>query len=614
MENEVLGIQKKISGKVKSKMDKNQREFILNEQLREINKELGKENGEDEFAEIEKNIEEKNPPEEIMQKARKEINRLKKIQPFSPEAGVLRTYLEWIQDIPWSEETKDSVDLSEAEKILDQDHFDMKKAKERILEFIAVRQLTLNVANAAHHSQNTGIKGPILCFVGPPGTGKTSLGKSVARALGRSFVRISLGGVRDEAEIRGHRKTYVGALPGKIIQSMKKAGTMNPVFLLDEIDKLSADFRGDPASALLEVLDPEQNATFTDHYLEVPFDLSKVLFIATANSLHTIPYPLLDRMEIIEVPGYGEMEKLAIAKQFLVPKELEENGLASAKITFTDDVLLEIIRHWTMESGVRSLEREIARCIRRIARDAVKKEYGVNEGKPIESYKKSVKSADLEKLLGRKKYKDDVVYKEASIGVLYGLAWTEVGGTILPVETSKFEGSGELIMTGNLGDVMKESARIALSFLRSGCGFYNFTIEDIAKSDFHVHVPEGAIPKDGPSAGITLASSLLSTLCQISPKAGIAMTGELTLTGKILPIGGLKEKVLAAIRNGMNHVILPKGNEDDWEELDKAIKDSINAVFAEKADDAFSFLFDENIYAPKKSAKKKTAGKSSEKK
>jgi ATP-dependent Lon protease len=603
-ENEIFGIQKKISGKVKSKMDKNQREFILNEQLREINKELGKENVEDEFAEIEKSIEAKNPPEEILAKARKEINRLKKLQQFSPEAGVLRAYLEWINDIPWSEESKDSGDLTEAEKILDRDHFNMKKAKERILEFIAVRQLT------SQGGQNAGIKGPILCFVGPPGTGKTSLGKSVARALGRTFVRISLGGVRDEAEIRGHRKTYVGALPGKIIQSMKKAGTMNPVFLLDEIDKMSADFRGDPSSALLEVLDPEQNSTFTDHYLEVPFDLSKVLFIATANSLHTIPYPLLDRMEIIEIPGYGEMEKLAIAKQFLVPKELEENGLSTAKITFTDEVLLELIRHWTMESGVRSLEREIARCIRRVAREAVKKEYGVNAEKPIESFKKAIKSSDLEKLLGRKKYKDDVVYKEARVGVLYGLAWTEVGGTILPVETSKFDGSGELIMTGNLGDVMKESARIALSYLRSAEEKFNFTMTDISKSDFHVHVPEGAIPKDGPSAGITLASSLLSTLCGVPPKAGIAMTGELTLTGKVLPIGGLKEKVLAAIRNGMQQVILPKGNEDDWEELDKNIKDSIEAVFAEHADDAFAVLFGESISASKKKVtKKKTSSK-----
>jgi ATP-dependent Lon protease len=346
----------------------------------------------------------------------------------------------------------------------------------------------------------------------------------------------------------------------------------------------------------------------------VPYDLSKVLFIATANSLHSIPYPLLDRMEIIEVPGYGEMEKLSIAKQFLVPKELEENGLSKSKITFTDEVLLEIIRHWTMESGVRSLEREIARCMRRVARDAVKKEYGLSNEKPIESYKKQIKITDLEKLLGRRKYKDDVVYKEARIGVLYGLAWTEVGGTILPVETAKFDGQGDLIMTGNLGDVMKESARIALSYLRSVGGRYNFTVADIAKSDFHIHVPEGAIPKDGPSAGITLASSLLSTLCGVPPKAGIAMTGELTLTGKVLPIGGLKEKVLAAIRNGMQQVILPKGNDDDWEELEKNIKDSINVTFVEQADEVFAVLFDQDQIAPQKETKKKSTRKASMKK
>jgi ATP-dependent Lon protease len=408
-------------------------------------------------------------------------------------------------------------------------------------------------------------------------------------------VRISLGGVRDEAEIRGHRKTYVGALPGKIIQSMRKAGAMNPVFLLDEIDKLSSDFRGDPASALLEVLDPEQNSTFTDHYMEVPYDLSKVLFITTANSLHTIPYPLFDRMEIIEVPGYGENEKLAIAKQFLVPKELEENSLNSAKITFKDDALLEIIRHWTMESGVRSLEREIARCIRRIAREAVKKDYGKDPAKPVSSFKKTIRQEDLEKLLGRRKYKNDVVFKEARIGVTYGLAWTEVGGTMLPVETIRFEGNGDLIMTGNLGDVMKESARIALSWLRGCKDRYNFLVEDVGKTDFHIHVPEGAIPKDGPSAGITLAASLLSTLCQIPPRPGIAMTGELTLTGRILPIGGLKEKLLAAIRNGMEQVLLPEDNRDDWEELDKEVRDAITVHFVENADEAFKILFDGGI-------------------
>ncbi|GHV81000.1 Lon protease [Spirochaetia bacterium] len=559
-ENEIFGIQKNIHGKVKSRMDKNQREYYLNEQLKEIHKELGKDEAEDEFAEMERVIAERQPGEEVLLKARKEIKRLQKLQPFSPEAGVLRAYLEWIGDLPWSETTTDSRDLKEAERILNEDHFNMKKAKERILEFIAVRQLGLK------GEENKGIKGPILCFVGPPGTGKTSLGKSVARALGRNFVRVSLGGVRDEAEIRGHRKTYVGALPGKIIQSLRRASSVNPVFLLDEIDKLSSDFRGDPASALLEVLDPEQNAAFTDHYMEVPYDLSKVLFIATANSLHTIPYPLLDRMEIIEIPGYGEQEKLAIAKQFLVPKQLAENGLDTARLRFKDDAILEIIRHWTMESGVRSLEREIARCIRRIARYAVEKGYGSGE-KALETFTRTVRRGDLEKLLGRREYKNDVVFKEARVGVCYGLAWTETGGAMLPVETSSFEGSGELIMTGNLGDVMKESARIALSYLRSVQEDYEFKVTDIGKTDFHIHVPEGAIPKDGPSAGIALAASLLSTLCGIAPKPAIAMTGELTLTGRVLPIGGLKEKLLAAIRNGMERVILPADNKEDWDEL-----------------------------------------------
>jgi ATP-dependent Lon protease len=601
-ENEIFGIQRNISGKVKSRMERNQREYFLNEQIREINKVLGKEDAVDEFEEIEKALIAKNPGEEVLEKARKEIKRLRKLQPLSPEAGVLRGYLEWLVDLPWSEYSPDSVELLEAEKILNEDHFGMKKAKERILEFIAVRQLS------GGSNERAAIRGPILCFVGPPGTGKTSLGKSVARSLGRQFVRISLGGVRDEAEIRGHRKTYVGALPGKIIQSMRKVRTMNPVFLLDEIDKLSSDFRGDPASALLEVLDPEQNSSFTDHYLELAYDLSKVLFITTANSLYGIPYPLLDRMEIIEIPGYGENEKLSIAKQFLFPKELEENGLNDAKISIRDEALLEIIQHWTMESGVRNLEREIARCIRRIARDAVKRGYRMEqplpqtpaqEGelpkgpiKPISSFKKIISKGDIEKLLGRRKYKNDVVFKEARIGVTYGLAWTETGGAMLPVETSRFPGSGDLIITGNLGDVMKESARIALSYLRSVQDNYHFKFKDIGKNDFHIHVPEGAIPKDGPSAGITLAASLLSTLCRKAPLPGIAMTGELTLTGKILPIGGLKEKLLAAIRNGIERVLLPLENRDDWEELDEDIRNTLKADFVERADEAFSLLFE----------------------
>ena len=601
-ENQIYGIQKNISGKVKSKMDKRHREYILNEQLREINKELGKDKYEDDFLLLENRIKEKNPPQEVTEKAEKEIKRLRKLQAFSPEAGVVRTYLEWIADLPWSNFSVDSGNLSEAEKILDEDHYGMQKAKERIIEFIAVRQLLAN--NNAPQS----LKGPILCFVGPPGTGKTSLGKSVARALGREFVRVSLGGVRDEAEIRGHRKTYVGALPGKILQSMKKAQTVNPVFLLDEIDKLSCDFRGDPASALLEVLDPEQNSTFADHYMEVQYDLSKVMFLTTANSLHTIPYPLLDRMEIIEVPGYGENEKLNIAKQFLVPKELRENGLSEAKIVFRDDTLLDIIRYWTMESGVRNLERETARCIRRIARNAVNKGYGASKEagkeKAISEYKKTITPANLEKLLGRKKYKRDLVFSEARVGVTYGLAYTDYGGTILPVETISYEGSGELLITGNLGDVMKESARIALSYLRSAASLYNFDPKTLAKSDFHIHVPEGAIPKDGPSAGITLASSLLSTLCKTPPRKCIAMTGELTLTGRVLPIGGLKEKLLAAIRNGMETVLLPRDNEEHWNELDKEIRNGIKIEFVETAADAFGILFSKEIL--KKSPQKKS--------
>jgi ATP-dependent Lon protease len=619
MENEIFGIQKRISGKVKSRMDKSQREYFLNEQLREINRELGKETTEDEFADLERAIEDKRPGGEVLLKAQKELAKLRKLQAFSPEAGVLRGYLEWIADLPWSDYSADAGDLDEAERILNEDHFNMKKAKERILEFIAVRQLVderqlgdeeqpaAGIADLPVPAEEgpgapekpapekTAIRGPILCFVGPPGTGKTSLGKSVARALGRRFVRISLGGVRDEAEIRGHRKTYVGALPGKIIQSMRKAGTVNPVFLLDEIDKLSSDFRGDPASALLEVLDPEQNSTFTDHYMEMPYDLSRVLFITTANSLHSIPYPLLDRMEIIEIPGYGENEKLAIARQFLVPKELRENNLGTAKIVFQDEALREIIRHWTMESGVRSLEREIARCVRRIARDAVKQEYGRDPEKPVASFKKTVRRGDLEKLLGRRKYKRDVVFSEARIGVCYGLAWTETGGTVLPVETIGFAGNGDFIITGNLGDVMKESARIALSYLRSVRDRYQVLPKDLEKTNFHVHVPEGAIPKDGPSAGVTLAASLLSTLCQMPPRPGIAMTGELTLTGRILPIGGLKEKLLAAIRNGMDKVLLPQDNREDWEELDRDIRDAIGVEFVETADEVFHLLFDQSV-------------------
>jgi ATP-dependent Lon protease len=590
MENEIFGIQQNISAQVKIRMEKNQREYILNEQLKEIHKELGQDRGEDEFAELERSIERKHPRAEVLLKARKELGRLRKLQSFSPEAGVLRAYLEWIAELPWSDSSADVRDLKEAERILDENHFALRKPKERILEFIAVHQL---MALGQEKTPGTGpkSKGPILCFVGPPGTGKTSLGKSVAQTLGRRFVRISLGGLRDEAEIRGHRKTYVGALPGKILQAMRKASTINPVLLLDEIDKLSSDFRGDPTSALLEVLDPEQNGAFTDHYLELTYDLSQVLFITTANSLHTLPYPLLDRMEIIEIPGYGENEKLAIAQQFLIPKVLEENGLGTAEITFTDEAIREIMRYWTMESGVRNLEREIARCIRRIARNALEQEYETDITKPISSFEQTLGQDEVEKLLGRRKYKPDLVFKEARIGVVYGLAWTEAGGTVLPVETSCFEGTGELLITGNVGEVMKESGSIALSYLRSVQDQYSF-VEELGKSNFHVHVPEGAIPKDGPSAGVTVAVSLFSTLCQIPPKPGFAMTGELTLTGRVLAIGGLKEKLLAAIRNGMEQVLLPQDNQDEWAELDEEIQAALGVHFVETASELFTLLFD----------------------
>ncbi|MDR2782671.1 MAG: endopeptidase La [Treponema sp.] len=634
IENEIFGIQKNISGNVRNRVEKTHREYILREQLKEIHKELGKDTAVDEFADLEHAIEMRNPGEEVLLKARKELSRLRKLQPLSPESGVIRTYLEWLADIPWTEASDDIGDLARAERILNEDHYAMKKAKERIVEFIAVYNLLRNeeenkkdlVHDAPYEAKthdmarrstpNFSAKGPILCLVGPPGTGKTSLGKSIARCLGRKFVRMSLGGVRDEAEIRGHRKTYVGALPGRIIQSMRKAGSVNPVFLLDEIDKMSGDFRGDPASALLEVLDPEQNATFMDHYLEVPYDLSKTLFITTANSLHTIPYPLLDRMEIIDIPGYGENEKLAIAKQFLIPRQLAENGLKDAKIIFKDETIREIIRHWTMESGVRSLEREIARCTRRLALYAVEKgfgaptsgpalgasigsspdngaSFGATKRKYLSEFRRMVKIADLEKLLNRRKYKDDVVFKEARIGVSYGLAWTETGGAMLPVETVCFPGSGELIITGNVGDVMKESGRIALSYIRSVQSKYKFK-QNIAKTDFHIHVPEGAIPKDGPSAGIALASSLLSSLCQVPPKSRVAMTGELTLTGRVLPIGGLKEKLLAAIRNGMDMALIPTGNKEDWEDLDKDIHSALLVAFIENAEDTFKALFNED--------------------
>lgn len=585
-ETELVVLQRKISAKVKNRIDRNQREYFLGEQLKEINRELGKDGEESEVKEIERTLLAKGPPEEVLAKARRELSRLGKLQAFSPEAGVLRVYCEWLADLPWSTRSGDNRDIEKARKALDEDHYGMEKPKERILEFIAVRQLSERV------------RGPILCLVGPPGTGKTSLGRSVARALERAFVRVSLGGVRDEAEIRGHRKTYVGALPGKIVQSIRKAGTNNPVFLLDEIDKMSSDFRGDPASALLEVLDPEQNSTFTDHYLELPFDLSNVMFITTANSLHGIPYPLLDRMEVIEVPGYSEYEKLEIAKKFLVPKQVVENGLGDASIKFRDAAILEIIRHYTMESGVRSLEREIARVVRKLAQEAVEKGFAVEPSK-LADWSAVVTEKKAATLLGKRRREDDVIFKEPRAGVAYGLAWTEAGGTLLPVEALVFEGDEGLILTGNLGDVMKESARAALSFIRSKAADFGLNEQDFRKKAVHVHVPEGAIPKDGPSAGITLVASLVSAFTKVHLEPGRAMTGEITLTGRILAIGGVKEKVLAAHRSSIFTVILPEANRKDLDDIPPEVQEVMRFIFVSNAAEALEALFPHGAVGPR---------------
>ena len=584
-EIELLTLQRKISTKVKGRIDRNQKEYFLQEQLKEINRELGKEGDESEVKELERAILAKNPPAEVVEKARKELARLGKLQAFSPEAGVLRVYCEWLADLPWSTRTEDHRDIERARKVLDEDHFGMEKPKERILEYIAVQQLSQRA------------KSPLLCLVGPPGTGKTSLGRSVARALGRSFVRISLGGLRDEAEIRGHRKTYVGALPGKILQSMKKAGSMNPVFLLDEIDKMASDFRGDPASALLEVLDPEQNSTFTDHYLELPYDLSSVMFITTANSLHGIPYPLLDRMEIIDIPGYSEYEKLEIAKRFILPKTIVANGFASSRLFFRDAALLDIVRHYTMESGVRNLEREIARIVRKLALEAVSKGCAV-DGEKLAKWSATVTEKKVAKLLGKRRRDDDFHIIDTRPGVANGLAWTESGGTLLPIEASVFPGEEGLILTGNLGDVMKESARAALTFIRSHAADFGLDHEGFTKRSLHIHVPEGAIPKDGPSAGLALAACILSAFSAKSIVARQAMTGEITLTGRVLPVGGVKEKVLAAHRNKIGRVLLPEGNRKDLDDIPKEVRETTSFEFVTTIAEAFLLLFPEGSFVP----------------
>jgi ATP-dependent Lon protease len=576
VESEIQEVRKRIAGKVKKNMEKNQKDFFLNEQIKEIQREMGKD-GEDPAGtgDLEAKLKEKDLPEYVRAKAEKELKRLNKIQPISPEAGILRTYLEWIIDLPWENRTSDNKDINGAAKILDEDHYDMEKPKERILDYIAVRTLTEK------------LKGPILCFIGPPGTGKTSLGQSLARALGRSFVRISLGGVRDEAEIRGHRKTYVGALPGKILQSMRKAGSANPVFLLDEIDKLGSDYRGDPSAALLEVLDPEQNSTFTDHYLEIPYDLSDVIFITTANSLHTIPHPLRDRMEIIHIPGYTDIEKTMIAKNFIIPKQLKENGLEWANLSFQDDAVKTIIHDYTLESGVRNLEREIASVIRKVARKVV----AIPEDQGRKDFTETLTPDTVREYLGKIKFKRDLLHQNDKPGLSYGLAWTETGGTVLPVEALIFDGKGGMLLTGSLGDVMKESAQTALSFIKATTRAFRLPAGFSKEKEIHIHVPEGAIPKDGPSAGITITAALLSAFSGIPLKEGYTMTGEVTLTGRLLPVGGIKEKVLAAYRHNMKTVVLPEGNRKDMEDIPAEVREVMDFVFFDSVTDALREMF-----------------------
>ena len=556
-ETELLTMQQQIQSAAKEEMGKSQREYYLREQLRAIQQELGEtDSRSEEMADLRKAIEESKMPEAVDKEALKQLHRLEQMHPDAAEAGMLRTYLDWLVELPWSVATRDSLDMKRAKKILDEDHYYLDKIKERILEFLAVRKLRKQM------------KGPILCFVGPPGVGKTSLGKSIARAMGRKFVRVSLGGMRDEAEIRGHRRTYVGALPGRVIQGLKQAGSNNPVFMLDELDKLGSDFRGDPSSALLEVLDPEQNHMFSDHYINLPFSLSNVMFIATANHLDPVPGPLRDRMEVIHLSGYTEEEKLEIAKRYLVPRQMKDNGVSGRYIAITDEAIKTVISQYTREAGLRNLEREIGSLCRKIARK-------VAEG---EKKKVTVTAGSVKKYLGPPRYLREDEMEQNEIGIVTGLAWTPVGGEVLHVEATIMKGKGGLTITGSLGDVMKESVQAALSWIRSRSAELHLSEDLFGASEIHVHVPAGAIPKDGPSAGITMATALVSALTKIPVKREVAMTGEITLRGKVLPIGGLKEKMLAAIRAGITTVIIPEQNRKDLEEIPKQIMRKVTVV------------------------------------
>jgi ATP-dependent Lon protease len=565
-EIEVLEVERKIRGRVKKQMERSQKEYYLNEQMRAIQKELGeRDEFKNEIEELEESLKAKRMPEEARKRAEKEIKKLKMMSPMSAEATVVRNYIDWMISLPWEDYKQENRDISFAEQVLEEDHYGLEKPKERILEYLAVQALVDK------------IKGPILCLVGPPGVGKTSLGKSIARATGRDFVRVSLGGVRDEAEIRGHRRTYIGALPGKVLQSLKKAGSGNPVFLLDEVDKMSMDFRGDPSAALLEVLDPEQNHTFNDHYLDLDYDLSRIMFVCTANVLSQIPRPLQDRMEIIHIPGYIESEKLAIAKQYLVKKQREANGLKPEHIEWSDAAILELIRHYTRESGVRSLEREIASICRKVAREVVK----TKDRAPLTR----ITPARVKRYLGVQKYRFGRAEEGNRVGVCTGLAYTDVGGELLQTEVSVTPGKGKLQVTGRLGEVMQESANAALSYIRSRAKQLGLTRDFYSKVDIHIHVPEGATPKDGPSAGITIATAIASALTRVPVRSNVAMTGEITLRGRVLPIGGLKEKLIAALRGGIDTVLIPKENERDLAEIPSNVKRGLHLIPVEHMDE-----------------------------
>jgi ATP-dependent Lon protease len=564
-EVQILELGNKIQSQVKEDIDRAQREYYLREQLKAIKRELGElDDHAQEIKQLKERIEAAQMPEEARKAAEKELERLSRMPPASAEYTVSRTYLDWLIELPWSKSTEDNLDIAHARQVLDEDHYDLEKVKRRILEYLAVRKL------------KNDMKGPILCFVGPPGVGKTSLGKSIARAMGRKFVRISLGGIRDEAEIRGHRRTYVGALPGKIIQGIKRAGVNNPVFMLDEVDKIGIDFRGDPAAALLEVLDPEQNHAFSDHYIDVPFDLSKVLFIATANVLDTVPPALRDRMEVLELPGYTDDEKLMIAKNHLIPRQLQEHGLTEEDLEFEDDAIITIINSYTREAGVRNLEREIAAVCRQVAKE-------VAEGK---REKVIVRKDNVYKFLGPEKFYPEVAERITTPGIATGLAWTPTGGDIIFIEATRMKGRKGLILTGHLGEVMKESAQAALSYVRSKARDFGINEDFFAKSDIHIHVPAGAIPKDGPSAGIAIFVALVSLLTNRPVKSDVAMTGEITLRGQVLPVGGIKEKVLAGKRAGIKTIILPKRNEKDVEELPDHVKQGLKFYFIQRAEEA----------------------------